>query len=542
MVMRVSCLVFLFTVIALPRLGAQAASDSANKGSIQGTVVDSKTGQPLKGAEVSLRSFSAGGRGDASASVSDGEGRFTFDGLAAGRYRLTASKNGYLSRDPRSGAGLRSGMVNLSAGQHAEAALRMTPAAVLSGRVTTEGDEPLPNVFVQAMKFTYRNDKRQLTDVGTSTTNDRGEYRIWGLAPGKYYIRAAHPRVQAVRPGGQVYVPIFYPGVSDPSRTQAVDLHAGDELSGIDLNFVSLRSVRVSGRVLGASSQPVSSAQVSLVSGTGGMTFAAGEASTDSKGTFEIRGVPPGSYELIGEQFGNKGSDKVMRGRTPVEVGEVNVSDVEVIVGPGASVSGRVKIEGKTNPDFTKLSVALDAQDDLASMGFAPDVSNIPLQRDGTFAFHDVPEGTYRVNVTPLPSGYYLKPSGEGDAIDAGLRVGRNHAASVELTLSAGAGSVTGAVTKGDQPAASAVVVLVPDAPRRGQPRLYRQAMADAGGRFNIASVPPGDYKLFAWEEIERGMYLDQDFLQPFEDFGKSVRVEEGSNLDVPLELIQVSE
>jgi hypothetical protein len=175
-------------------------------------------------------------------------------------------------------------------------------------------------------------------------------------------------------------------------------------------------------------------------------------------------------------------------------------------------------------------------------MGFAPDVGNIPLQRDGTFAFHDVPEGTYRVNVNPLPSGYYLKPGGEGDAVEAGVKVGRNHAAAVELTLSAGAGRITGAVATSDQPAPNAVVVLVPDAPRRGQPRLYRQATADANGKFSIASVTPGDYKLFAWQEIERGEYLDPDFMQAYEDSGKTVRVEEGSTLDVPLELIPASE
>jgi hypothetical protein len=536
-------LLALLLVAVPPRFMAETAGDSQNKGSIQGTVVDSKTGQPLKGAELSLRTFGAGNHGEPAGGVSDAEGHFTFDALAAGRYRVTASKNGYLSRDPRFGAGSRTSLINLSAGQHAgDVTLRMVPAAVISGRVTSEGDEPLSNVFVQAMKFTYLNDKRQLTDVGTATTNDRGEYRIWGLAPGKYYLRATHPRGGAMRPGAQVFVPIFYPGVTDPSRTQPVELRPGDEISGIDLNFVSLRSVQVTGRVLGVSSLPVTGAQVSLVSGSGGVIFTAGQGSTDPKGGFEIRGVPPGSYELIAEQFGAKESDKVLRGRSPVEVGEVNVNDVEIIVGPGASVSGHVKIEGKTTPDFTKLSVALDAQDDLASMGFAPDVANIPVQRDGTFSFQDVPEGTYRVNVNPLPSGYYLKPGGEGDAADAGVKVGRNHAAAVELTLSAGAGRISGVVNKSDQPAANAVVVLAPDAPRRGQPRLYRQALADASGHFTIAGVPPGDYQLFAWEEIERGMYLDPDFLRLYEDFGKPVRVEEGSNQDVSLALIPASE
>ena len=541
--MRATFLALLFLVSASSAAESQATDDSQNKGSIQGTVVDAKSGQALKGAEVSLRVFASGNRGEPNSSVSDSEGRFSFNNLAAGRYRLTASRNGYVGRDPRFGGGLRASMVSLSSGQHADGVvLRLIPSAVIAGRVSTEGDEPVPNVSVQAMKYTYQGDKRQLSDVGTASTNDRGEYRIWGLAPGKYYIRATHPRAGAMRPGSQVYVPIFYPGVSDPSRTQAIELHPGDEISGIDLTFVSLHSVRVSGHVVNANSgPPPKEAQVSLVGGSGTMTYAVGQASTDAKGAFEIHGVPPGSYVMIAEQFGAE-PEKVMRGRNPVEVGDVNLSDVEVIVGPGASVSGRVRVEGKANPDLAKLTVALDAQDDLSSMGFAPDISNVALRADGTFTFHDVPEGTYRVKVLPLPDGYYLKPGGEGDAIEAGIRVGRNHAPAVELTLSTGAGRITGTVAKDQKPSPGATVVLVPDAPRRGQPRLYRQALTDSGGRFTISGITPGDYKLFAWEEIERGMYLDPDFVQPYEDSGKAVRMEEGSNQTLQLDLIAASD
>ena len=540
--MRSLFLAVLMLLLASPA-SPQATSDAQNKGSIQGTVTDSKTGQPVRGAEVSLRVLSQGNRSEANSSVSDSEGHFAFDNLPAGRYRLTASRNGYVTRDPRFGGGLRAGTISLSSGQHADGVtLRLTPSAVIAGRVTSEGDEPVPNVFVQAMKFTYQGDKRQLSDVGTSTTNDRGEYRIWGLAPGKYYVRATHPRGGPTRAGSQVYIPIFYPGVSDLSRTQAIELHPGDEISGIDLSFVSLRSVRVSGHVINASSAPTKEAQVTLVGGSGAITFPAGQASTDAKGAFEIRGVAPGAYTLIAEQFGNADPEKVMRGRISVEVGEVNLGDVDVIVGPGASVSGHVRIEGKANPDLTKLTVSLDAQDDLSSMGFAPDVSNVALRPDGTFTFHDVPEGTYHIKVLPLPDGYYLKPSGEGDAVEAGVKVGRNHAAAVDITLSTGAGRVSGSAAKNQQPFAGATVVLVPEGARRGQPRFYRQALTDSAGRFSISSVTPGDYKVFAWEEIERGMYFDPDFLQPYEDSGKPVHVEEGGNLNLEVELIPATD
>jgi protocatechuate 3,4-dioxygenase beta subunit len=553
--MKVSILAFLVLVLAsaLSSAGenAQNSGDSQNNCSLRGTVVDSKTGQPVRGAEVTLRGGGLGSSGswvgamghrsEPAAAISDSEGHFAFDSLAPGRYRVTASRNGYVSRGPRPGGGVN--FITLSSGQQSsDMTVRLTPSAVLAGRVTSEGDEPVPNVSVEAMRYTYQNERRQLTEVGTSTTNDRGEYRIWGLPPGKYYIRATHPRGEAARPGGLVYVPIFYPGVTDPSRTQPVDLHPGDEATGIDLNFVSMHSVRVSGHILNANSQPEKGAQVSLLGGSGGFTFTAGQASSDAKGAFEIRGVPPGSYTVIAEQFGSSEGDKVMRGRTPLDVGETNITDAEVVTGPGSSVSGHVRIEGKNSADLSKLSVVLDPLDDMASLGFAPDVSNVHLLPDGSFQFHDVPEGTYRINVIPLPSGYYLKPGGEGDAAEAAVKVGRNHSAAIDLTLSAGAGRVSGTVAKDEQEFPGATVVLVPDPPRRAEPRFYRQGITDASGHFNISDVAPGNYKLFAWEEIDRGAYFDPDFLQSYEDSGKAVSIEEGSALNVELELIQGSE
>jgi protocatechuate 3,4-dioxygenase beta subunit len=540
--MRNLVLTLLLIGWAFPYASSQDSPASQSKGSIQGTVVDGKTGQPLRGAEVSLRPLTAGGRGEGNSSVADPEGHFVFEGLSAGRYRLTATRNGYVGRDPRSAGASRTNVVSLTSGQAVEGiVLRLLPAAVIAGRVTSEGDEPVPNVFVQAMKYTYQGDKRQLSDAGTSTTNDRGEYRIWGLAPGKYYIRATHPRGGSVRPGGQVYVPVFYPGVSDPSRTQAIELHAGDEITGIDLGFVSLRSVRVSGKVLNASSLPAKDVQVSLIGGSGSMSFPVGQAATDSKGSFEIGGVPPGSYTLVAEHYGSAEPEKVTRGRSSLDVGEVNLTDVELVIGPGASVNGRVRVEGKPALDLSKLSVALDAQDDLSSLDFAPDVSNVPLRPDGVFTFHDVPEGTYRIKILPLPDGYYLKSGGEADVVEAGVKIAHNHSATAELTLSAGAGRVTGTVSKDQQAFAGATVVLVPDGARRSQPRFYRQVATDSGGRFAISSVTPGDYKLFAWEEIERAMYLDPDFLQSYEDSGKPVHLDENSSIDMPVDLIPAS-
>jgi hypothetical protein len=92
--------------------------------------------------------------------------------------------------------------------------------------------------------------------------------------------------------------------------------------------------------------------------------------------------------------------------------------------------------------------------------------------------------------------------------------------------------------TEDQQPSAGVQVVLAPDGARRAQPSYFRQAVTDSRGRFALENIPPGDYKLFAWHEIERGAYLDPAFLQQFEDRGKAVSLKEGASLNLQLDAI----
>lgn len=159
------------------------------------------------------------------------------------------------------------------------------------------------------------------------------------------------------------------------------------------------------------------------------------------------------------------------------------------------------------------------------------------VQADGSFIFRDVPEGNYRVQLSSLPDGYYRKAA--DSAAEAGVVVSHGHASTVEIRLDAGAGSVQGTVFKdkdNQQPLASATVVLIPDATRRSDSEYYRVATSDRSGAFRLSSVPPGDYLLFVFEQIERDAYMDPEFIQQNEELGKPVRVEEGSSLNLQLQ------
>lgn len=91
---------------------------------------------------------------------------------------------------------------------------------------------------------------------------------------------------------------------------------------------------------------------------------------------------------------------------------------------------------------------------------------------------------------------------------------------------------------KDQQPAPGTTVVLVPSSERRSQPGYYRQTVSDRQGRFALQNIIPGDYEVFAWQEVERGSYLDPDFLRQFEDQGKAVSLKDGADLNLQLEVI----
>ena len=530
---------------------AQNAGLPQEKSTIAGTVVDAVSEQPLKAAEVRLRSFQRGSSDSPSAPKSantDANGRFVFEGVAAGRYLLAASRDGY-ANNTRNSASLRDQWLSVAPGQHVnDVVLRLLPGGVIAGHITNEAGKALRGVAVEAMRFSYPGGRREFHNVAHTATNEAGEYRIAGLVPGKYYIRAKPPASLTSKPGSKpgsvkTYIPLYYPAASDQTHSAALVLRAGEELAGIDMNLAPVHAVHIRGQVINArTSLPSREAEVTLLSDQGETIFSPGKNfSAGGQATFEFQGVPPGSYVLVAQQPSDPQERKTMWGRTSIEVGDANLEHVEVVVSAGVEVSGRIRVEGKTVADFSKNigDLFLEPQEPSTLAGLTPDIDNASVKLDGTFVFREVPEGSYRINFSPAPAGFYFK----ADALESGITVGRGHSPPpVELVLSAGAGRIDGTVRSDEHSSPGVSVVLAPDGKRRTQPNNYRQALTDQLGRFAMRNVPPGDYTLFAWEQIESGTYMDPDLLGQYEDRGQAVHVEEGGHVSVQLDAIPASE
>jgi hypothetical protein len=141
--------------------------------------------------------------------------------------------------------------------------------------------------------------------------------------------------------------------------------------------------------------------------------------------------------------------------------------------------------------------------------------------------------------VTKVIDAVYLTTARSQDVLETGLTVIRGqpmHA--LELALSSGVARIEGTVMKDQRPSPGTAEVLVPNSERRSQPRYYRQTFSDRQGRFALQDIVPGDYEIFAWQEIERGSYMDPNFLQQFEDRGSAVTLKDGASLHLQLDAI----
>lgn len=520
-----------------------SATRQSDKCTIEGSVLSTGANEPLKKAVVVLRK--AEGQDAGEAVMTDASGHFEFKGIEPGRYHLTATRNGYV-RQPYGQKGPRSAgaILTLTPGQDLrDIVFKMIPAAAISGHVYDEDGDPVARAQVRALGRYYMKGQRTLAPQGFAQTDDRGEYRLFGLAPGEYYLSADYKPELAGEPvpEGMGHATSYYPGTVDMSRAVPLQVQAGDDLPGVDFTLQSGRTYNIRGQVYDAiNARPAANAMVLLMPRNRDVIFMTPVSTfvNNSRGSFEMKGVSPGSYELtVSIEAG--GRRRVAR--EPVDVINSDVTGLLITVGPGITLPGRLRVEGSSSLDLQSLHVMLWPRE----QGIFIDLPSVSAKADGSFVFNGVGDGDYRLRVSELPPECYLKSArlaGE-DILADGLTVRHQQpSGTLDVVISTAGGQVEGVVLHEQQPFSGATVVLVPDAPGRDRSDLYESSSTDQYGRFVLQGISPGDYKLFAWDKVEGGAYQNAEFLQRYEDRGKAVRVDEGGHLNEQLELIVTSE
>ena len=538
-----------------PSAPEQASSDRSKQNlcAVAGTVVRASTGEPLKKARIFVYSRNSRSGDDSSGrfvAISDATGHFAFDDLPPGRYDMDVDRTGFVSqRYGQDQPGKPGATLTLAPGQKmTDLLFRLQTAGVIAGHVTDEDGEPAQGVDIQVQRRTYSGQGARVNTWGNSQTNDLGEYRVFGLEPGRYYILAtwneqqfAYDRAKlasASRAEASLgYVPTYYPGTTDASRAVLVQVSAGAEVPSVDFVLTRSRTYSVRGRVSKAVGDPsLEGVFVNMLPRSDDFASSTFWRIVDSKtGNFEISGVASGSYTLAAM---SRKDGMTRQSSLPVDIANADVDNVSIVIGPGVDISGRVTIEGTLNTAET-LRVSLSSRQVMFSP-MAP--SGGELKADGSFVLSGISDGSYFVSVMSGCRTCYVKSAtlNGQDILEKGIQISSGASpGTVEIVYSALTGTVSGAVSRDDGlPAAGALVVLVPDPPYRGTPGRYRTGSTDQYGAFMIEGVPPGSFKAFAWDKMDGSEYEDPEFLKGFEDKGKSFAVEASSKGTTQLKLL----
>jgi len=440
--------------------------------------------------------------------------------------------------------------------------------------VTDSFGTPMPSAQIQLSLVTLVNGQRRLVSpaVGTNNvaTDDRGAYRIYGLLPGDYIVRATvggangGPQARVMTPeelsaaaptvlGPMATQPVvtrplvrmstYYPNVTDVSQAEPISLAAGEDRGGIDIVtvFGSRTAVRINGIALSPDGQPISNVLVGVANlSSGAMWSSPGLVRPGADGTFSINNLPPGRWLL----FGRAGDPSANTNNyvtlpwwtnTEVFVGDQDVSGVVMRFDRGVPVTGRIEFRGTKPPaDLSRMRVGLQSLTTIADAAIP--ISPATPRADGTFTIDNVPAGQFRVTVTGTGAWSLRSATVAGrDTLDEPLELSPGQSTELTLTLTDELTELSGILR--DQlgrPAPEYAVIAFPvdrslrmSAPRRNSGLVK----AATDGRYQIAGLPPGEYLLCVVTDADPRQIADLSFLDGLAPGGVHISLAEGEKL-----------
>jgi hypothetical protein len=502
---------------------------------IEGVVIDSVSRQPVKKAKVSLM-FTGAARGEAQAKgpqtvTTDLSGSFSFQGLSAGEYQLNVTHQNY----PQSRMGGVHKTVEVSASDTAASVtVEMIPGAAVSGHIVDEDGDPLNNCILQP--HPAKNFNQGIPIMRVPLTRDDGSYRIYGIPPGKYVVTARctenvfQPRPLSAGPDpppSAAYPTLFYPAATDLKSAEIVDLAPGAEKSGVDFQMEPVPVTHIHGTLVAGSADwhGRNDLRVELVPldphGRRGFGYAGGEINPKD-GTFEIRGVFPGSYRLVAfsRNFSAQGPQSDLSNRIGA-VMRVDVSDKPVDVSlqlrRAMDISGRVEIEQSGNNNIAdqitpgQLNIQLTSDSEFGGPPAPTQVND-----DGSFTIKSVLPGEWRIRL--LAPFAFVKSAwlGNDDVTGRPLDLTSGSAAPLRIVVSTNTATI-----KGTAPAGQMVACDSFDESESMGGR--RATHVDSNGQFTFQHLVPGKYRITAGE----------DFASTPAEGGQEVTVGEGETATI---------
>ncbi|MDR1990507.1 MAG: carboxypeptidase regulatory-like domain-containing protein [Acidobacteriaceae bacterium] len=527
---------------------------------IQGRLLDATTGAPVRRAYV--RAISTGDVRVQRATNTDADGRYQVTTLPAGTYTVTASKSGYVDMSYGQTRPFEQAKP-VTLGDHQtrdRIDLTLPRGGVITGRVLDEFGEPIADASVMPIRLLYTaNGKRAQPSGRGSLTNDIGEFRLFGLAPGTYFIstqvraqNVAIPSASALAPveASDGYAPTYYPSAASVAEAQSLTVGAGETLSDITVSLTPTRLSRVSGYVYDSQGSGRGGNVAAIEAGDTGMmaigvgTFG-GPVAPD--GSFSINNLPPGRY-LLRANLGN-GPGGRRNGPPEIAVAPIIVSGEDlsgVMLQPLAPITldGRLIVDASAATTLQARNLRVIAGPAMPGSPLAMPNQQSPatVNNDLTFQLSVYPDTPVIARLNNVPAGWMVRAVHlNGADVTDGFTLRNETSGHLDIELSNRAPSLSGQAIDGTgQPATNYTVIAFPaDRSLWGSVLVNQSALLHVsdGNPFTIQSLRPGSYALAASEQIDEQRWLDPEFLERAARVATRVDLMEGDTKTVTLKL-----
>jgi hypothetical protein len=488
-------------------------------------------------------------------------GGFSFN-IAPGAYRISASAAGFVQQEYGQAVPYGDGRVLfLKADQQLkDVIITLPPTNVVNGQVFDPRGRPAAGASVQLFRRVFSPFGSSLRSVAGSSVNDRGQYRLFDVPAGRYYLFAGTPAGLNF-PAAIRYRATFYPDTTDVDRASPIDITPGSDAFFTMTLERQTDGQAVRGRIIDPTGSPLPPnlpIGVLFQSAAGNGAFGGGPNQTydPTTGNFELRNIPAGTYTLSVQTIEpsvSTFSDKVDAAtvarrlanqvQRPLAQALIRVvdSDLENVILSFArptATTGHILIDGSTNSRVVPVEKVHFSLVPTAS-AFTESPVVLPASSDGAFEVRGLWEGEYSVRIENVIPGYYVGSVqyGGDEVLSGTVRVSPAGPKTFEMMLRPTTSTLSGIVMDElSRPVTGIRVVLVPS--ERNRTDLYRIAITDAAGKFAWAGLAPGDYKAFSWASAESGAYYDPNFVRQYDDQVPAIKVTDSSAHAIEVRLI----
>jgi Carboxypeptidase regulatory-like domain len=507
-------------------LSAQVQNSSAPKYRLEGSVINSVTGEPIRRALVQIYA------GPERLAFTDSNGQFQFEGLEPGETRITARKPGFFDV-PHPGYVMQS-MVKIGP-ESQPVTLQLFPQSVIRGHVQNLDDEPIEGLPVKAIIVRIVDGRKQLEPAGTGATDEDGNFRIAGLRPGTYYVETGPETRSRFPDRGQhrgAYSTMFYPSAHELSSASSFELGPGETFdASFSLKEEPLFQIAGSIGCLGVND----AIGLELVDHSGEVLPVPMRTAPDPC-HFRAE-VPGGSFTLVANVW-HEGVQYTAE--VPLTVNS-DIAGISLVPSPIRSIPITVMAESTHSQRSSRRAPVAD----LVRIHFHAD--NRPLARSDFYSerggdprnpspvFRNLPSGRYSAEVD-ANSPWYVQSAqcGDTDLLRDELTVtAGSQTPPIEIVLRDDGGTLTGKVDLGQGIRPTAVVLL----PEHGPARLAKTATANDSGNFTIQGLAPGNYEVLAFDLMDGLEYSNPEVLNRFLSRAAHVTVQANEERSITVEV-----